>query len=106
MGNLCLLYPFLAPNRGPTLRMQQFWAMFLKRFHNSLRFFGAWFSQLIIPIAFVLVGLLLTLVIAIPNQDDPKRALHLDNSALSNNITIFYAQFGDEANRPLDFTVS
>jgi len=93
-----------SPNRGLTLWIQQFWAMFLKRFYNSLRFFGAVFSQFLLPMLFVLFALVLAVTIPNPNQDDPRRALLLENSALSDNITVFYAQFGDEGNSPLDFS--
>jgi len=78
--------------------------MFLKRFYNSLRFFGAVFSQFLLPMLFVLFALVLAVTIPNPNQDDPRRALLLENSALSDNITVFYAQFGDEGNSPLDFS--
>ena len=95
-----------APNRGMTLWIQQFWAMFLKRFYNSLRFFGAVFSQFLLPMLFVLFALVLAVTIPNPNQDDPRRALLLENSALSSNVTVFYVEFADEQNSPLNFSVS
>ena len=95
-----------APNRGITLWVQQFWAMFLKRFYNSVRFFGALFSQFLLPMLFVLFALVLAVTIPGPNQDDPRRALLLENSALSDNITVFYVEFGNEVNSPLNFSVS
>lgn len=98
-------YPSV-PNRGTTLWVQQFWAMFLKRFYNSVRFFGALFSQFILPMLFVLCALVLAVTLPGPNQDDPRRALLLENSALSDNITVFHIQFGDEVSNPFNFSVS
>ena len=68
--------------------------MFLKRFYNSLRYYIAAITQLLIPMIFILLALIL---VKIPNPnigDDPRRELHLDNSALSNNVTAFWAEFG------------
>ena len=80
---------------GPTLWLQQFVAMFLKRFYNSLRFYIAVITQLVLPLIFILLALIL---IKIPNPnlgDQPSRLLTLENSALSRNVTTFWAQFGD-----------
>ena len=80
---------------GPTLWLQQFVAMFLKRFYNSLRFYIAVITQLVLPLIFILLALIL---IKIPNPnlgDQPPRSLTLKNSALSRNVTTFWAQFGD-----------
>ena len=94
-----------APNRGLTLWIQQFCAMFLKRLYNSLRFYGALISQLLLPMLFVLFALILVITFPNPNQNDPRRALRLNNSGLSNNVTLFYAQFGNEASLALNFSV-
>ena len=74
--------------------------MFLKRFYNSLRFYVAVITQLILPLVFMLFALIL---IKIPNSglgDQPSRLLTLRHSALSRNVTAFWAQFGDT---PPDF---
>ena len=90
---------------GPILWLQQFWAMFLKRFYNSLRYYVAIITQLILPLVFMFLALVL---IKIPNNtlgDQPRRLLTLHNSALSRNITAFWAQFGDPPPH-LNFSVS
>lgn len=89
---------------GPVLWLQQFVAMFMKRFYNSLRFYIAVLTQLVLPLIFILLGLIL---IKIPNTglgDEPRRLLTLHNSALSRNVTAFWAQFGDTP-LDLDFAV-
>ena len=85
-----------APNTGLLLWFQQFWAMFTKRFYNSLRFYAAVVSQIFFPIVFVLFGMVLAVTGPGRDQDDPIRILSLDNSALfSGNLSLFYAQLGD-----------
>ena len=80
---------------GPMLWLQQFVAMFLKRFYNSLRFYMAVITQLVLPLIFILLALTL-IKIPDPNLgDQPSRLLTLKNSALSRNITTFWAQFGE-----------
>lgn len=79
--------------------------MFLKRVYNSVRFWGAVVSQLLLPVGFVLFALILAVTGSSRNEDDPKRSLDLKNSALSSdNISLFYAQFGESF--PFDFSVS
>ena len=85
-----------APNTGIILWFQQFCAMFLKRIYNSFRFYGAVVSQLVLPLVFVLFGLILIVTVPSSNEDDPKRSLGLSASAISpDNVSVFYAQFGD-----------
>ena len=79
---------------GPKLWLQQFLAMFLKRFYNSLRYYIAVFTQLVLPLIFILYALIL-IKIPPPIRDAPRRELTLRKSALSNNVTAFWAQFGD-----------
>ena len=89
---ICLL----APNTGMQLWLQQFWAMFTKRFYNSMRFYAAVVSQIFFPILFVLCGMVLAVTGPGRDQDDPKRTLTLRNSALfGGNLSLFYAQFGE-----------
>ena len=86
------------------LWFQQFWAMFLKRVYNSARFWGAVVSQILLPVGFVVFALILAVSGPTQNQDDPKRSLDLKNSAASpDNISLFYAQFGESS--PLIFSV-
>lgn len=93
----------LAPNTGLILWLQQFWGMFMKRFYNSLRFYGALVSQLLLPLVFVLFGLVIAVTVPSNVTDDAPRALWLNNSGLSPDTSIvFYAQFGGS----LDFSVS
>lgn len=86
----------LALNTGFKLWCQQFVAIFLKRFYNSLRFWVAIIWQLIIPLLFVLWGLILGVTTPGFNSDDPSRVLTIRNSAPSDNVIFFHAQFGYE----------
>ena len=91
------LSPLLSPvpNRGIVLWIQQLVAMFLKRFHNFKRFYGAVVTQLILPLLFVLFSMIIAVTQPSNSSDDPARSINLNNSALANdNITIFTAQFG------------
>lgn len=70
--------------------------MFLKRFYHSLRFYAAVISQILFPAMFVSLGMVLAITVPGSDQDDSKRVLNLDNSALfTDNLSLFYAQFGD-----------
>ena len=45
---------------------------------------------------FVSLGMVLAITVPGSDQDDSKRVLNLDNSALfTDNLSLFYAQFGD-----------
>ena len=92
-------------NTGFILWVQQFAAMFLKRFFHSIRFWQAIIWQLVIPLIFVLFGLIVAKVV--PKLDTrvtstPSRVLSIDNSAPSNNVSLFWASFDPS----LSFTVS
>jgi ATP-binding cassette subfamily A (ABC1) protein 3 len=82
---------------GPVLWFQQFVAMFLKRFYNSLRYYLAILTQLFLPLIFVLLGLtLIKIQVPISHLEHvPRRELTLRKSAMSRNVTAFWAQFGD-----------
>lgn len=70
--------------------------MFLKRFHNFRRFYGAIVTQLILPLLFVLFSMITAVTQPSNSRDDPIRSISLDNSALANdNLTVFIAQFGN-----------
>ena len=92
------LSPFLEPNTGAVLWVQQFYAMFLKRFYNTLRFYGALVSQLVLPLLFVLFGLLVAVTVPNNQVDDAPRSLFLNNSGQIRDVTVFYAQFGGDLN--------
>ena len=94
------------PNSGIVLWFQQFCAMFLKRVYNTMRFWQAVFSQLILPLLFVLFALILVKTLPNVNENDPSRALNVDNSGLdSSNRFLFYAEFGPDPNAVFDFEV-
>ena len=88
---------FLFPidiNTGIILWFQQFIAIFLKRFINSVRFWVAIIWQLVIPMLFVLWGLLVAEFVPGITSDPPKRLISVSNSAPSaDNVTFFYASF-------------
>ena len=101
---ILFLDPPTEPNTGVTLWFQQFWAMVVKRFYNSLRFYGALVSQLFLPLLFVVVGLTVAITIPSNQVDNEPRALLLDNSGLTpDNFTVFFAQFGPSL---IDLSVS
>lgn len=54
--------------------------------------------QLVLPILFVLFGLLLGVVVPGLNTDEPPRVLTVANSAQSNNRTFFWASSFDGNN--------
>ena len=81
--------------------------MFLKRFYNTLRFWQAIFTQLLLPLLFVLFALILAVTLPNENENDPSRSLRISNSGLDpNNRIMFYAEFGDDPTRAFDFSVS
>ena len=98
----CFYYLYAAANTGITHWFQQFCAIFLKGVYNSFRSYIALLSQLVLPFLFVLIGLILAKTTPSTIEDDPKRSIELRTSAVStNNLTLFFAQFGD---LPLDLS--
>ena len=79
---------------GIVLWFQQFMAMFLKRFYNSLRFYHAVITQLILPLIFIILALLIVKLPEGSQGDDPKRTLTLSGGSLSNEADTFWAHFG------------
>ena len=68
--------------------------MIVKRFYNSLRFYGALVSQLLLPLLFTILGLTVVAVTPVSQEDAP-RTLQLSDSGLSpGNSSVFFAQFG------------
>ena len=93
-------------NTGITLWFQQFVAMLLKHFFNSIRFWMNIIWQLVIPLIFVLLSLIYAVTVA--NQSfgtEPSRTITVESSSFSDNRTFFFAQFGDESDL-LNFEVS
>ena len=89
------------------LWFQQFCAMFLKRVYNTIRFWQAIFSQLILPLLFVLFALILAKTLPNANENDRSRALNVDNSGLdASNRLLFYAVFGENLSDIFNFDVS
>ena len=82
--------------------------MFLKRVYNTIRFWQAIFSQLIFPLLFVLLALILAVTLPNNNENDPPRALTVENSGLdsSMNRIFFYAEFGENPRNVFQFEVS
>ena len=100
-----------APNTGFYLILQQIWAMFVKKFHISLRAYGFLISQIFIPILFVVFANILAISNLGNTGPQPKRSLTLENSALFvDNLTLFYAQLGNistnNASEPFLLSVS
>ena len=78
--------------------------MLIKRAINTLRFPAALVLQLLLPTVGILLAMVLAVSVSI-SSSDPKRALTIDNSALTrSDLTLFYAQF--ENSSGLDLSVS
>ena len=92
-------------NTGIRLWFQQFYAIVIKRFFNSLRNWSTLIWQLVLPLLFILLALILAVTVPSGSAPDPKRVLTLENSAASDNITVFWAQF-DEGPNSIDLSVS
>ena len=86
---------FTALNTGVRLWVQQFWAMVVKRALNTFRHFGIIVSQLILPMVFVLLGLVFLKTLPSRLANDPPRPLTLKESSPYTGIKMFYGDFGD-----------
>ena len=75
------------------LRLQQYKAMFIKRFFNYIRFRVGFVWQFLLPVLFVLLGLVLAVTIPAIYTDDIKRKITLTESAPSVNTELFWADF-------------
>ena len=105
--NVVFFFFLTVPNSGAVLWFQQFYAMFLKRVYNSLRFWQAIITQLVLPLLFVLIAMILAVTLPNANENDPSRPLVISNSALDpDNRLVFFALFGDVPSNTLDFNVS
>ena len=94
-------YNITGINTGVKLWFQQFVAMFMKRFYNSFRYWVAILWQLIIPILFVVLALVVVKVISQSgsyDSNEPSRVLTIKNSAPSHDISFFWADFASLEN--------
>ena len=94
-------YNITGINTGMKLWFQQFVAMFMKRFYNAFRFWVAILWQLIIPILFVILALIvakLTLQSGSYDSNEPSRVLTIKNSAPSHEISFFWSDFASLEN--------
>ena len=90
-------------NKGLTLWLQQFRAMFLKRLYFHVRFYPSLIFQLIFPALFSAIGLLV--VLAFPNEDDPPRILDVSSTGVNReDSSIFYAELDGKNMNFSEFT--
>ena len=86
----------LALNTGLTAWLQKYRAMVVKRMYTSFRFWQAMISHLVLPLTHVIYAMVLASTLLFnDNPSDPKRSLSLSKSALSDNRTLFWAEFHD-----------
>ena len=96
MHSLSLFSLFTVPNTGLVLWLQKYWAMLVKRMYASVRFWQAMAAQLLIPLLFVALAMVMAKTTLFnDNASDPKRRLGLENAGLSSNLTLFWVEFGD-----------
>ena len=82
-------------NTGVVLWIQQFYGLFVKRFLHSLRNWRAIITQVVLPILFVIFGLVLVETVPEVTSEDEQRQLSMRQSALlDDNILAFFAEFG------------
>ena len=93
-------------NTGVVLWLQQFLAMFLKRYYNSLRYYVAVGTQLILPLVFLILALLIVKIPSVTPRDDPRRVLTLRQSSLSDRAEAFFVHFGNATPPVFSFEVS
>ena len=86
--------------------LQQFRAIFTKRYLNFWRFKTGWVWLLILPAVFVAVGLSLAATIITHHVNDNSREMSLQASAPSSNITLFWGEFADDVGVPFSLKVS
>ncbi|EGD73013.1 ATP-binding cassette [Salpingoeca rosetta] len=80
-------------NTGFKLKTQQLHAMLVKRMLHSKRNFTAVFTQLLLPMAFVLIALVVAKTYPGP-KDDPARQLYDFTSSYGPNTLLYSSQFG------------
>ena len=78
--------------------------MFVKRFLNTVRFWQSFVLEIIFPVAFVIIALIVAKFVGELNSNEVKRSIMIQSSTRSDNRTLFWAQFG--SGYPITFTVS
>ena len=70
----------------------------MKRFLHTIRNWRAVITQVVLPVIFILLGLILIETVPATTEEDERRILNLPESALvDDNIVAFIAEFGDES---------
>ena len=83
-------------NTGAVLWVQQFYALLVKRFLHSFRNWRAIITQVVMPVLFILLGLILIETVPGITDPDESRVMSLQESALiEDDIITFYAEFGN-----------
>ena len=78
--------------------------MFVKRFFNTVRFWQSFVLEIVFPVAFVIIALIIAKVVGELSSNEVKRSITIQSSTSSSNRTLFWAQFG--SGYPITFTVS
>ena len=90
------LVHYTEPNTGFVLWIQQFYGLLVKRFLHSIRNWRAIITQVVLPVIFILLGLILIETVPGTTQEDRQRILNLPESALADDdIIAFIAEFGN-----------
>ena len=93
---ICAYCSYTEPNTGFILWVQQFYGLLVKRFLHSIRNWRAIITQIVLPVIFILLGLILIETVPGTTAEDKSRILNLPESALTDdNIVAFFAEFGD-----------
>ena len=91
----CHIFTYLDYSNEVKKWLQQYRAMFIKRYINFKRFRVGLFCQVVLPMLFVVIGLVVVAVVALPDDLDPPRSLDIKTSSPNSmNITLFFGQFG------------
>ena len=107
-GILCVtpFYSLTELNTGAVLWIQQFYGLLVKRFLHSFRNWRGIITQIIMPVIFVLLGLILIETVPGITEPDEARVMSLQESALlEDDIVTFYAEYGSD-NSPRIFQVT
>ena len=92
---MCMNFP-VELNSGYVLWIQQFYGLLVKRFLHSIRNWRAVIIQVVLPVMFILLGLILIETVPSVSDPDELREMSLTESALDeDDITTFFADFGN-----------
>lgn len=95
MCSTVCVYSFAELNSGYVLWIQQFYALLVKRLLHSIRNWRALIIQVVLPVVFILLGLILIETVPSISDADESRVMSLPESALvDDDIVTFYAEFG------------